>query len=78
MIAYTPSEFVFKMFKRKRCPKCGSGLTHYLKKEYIGVKFSIVTGCSNDTDQYFDMYCCQNCSIEYSLQDLMNYQGGNK
>ena len=72
--AFTWDELTFKLFGKKRCPKCGGKMKYFYKEHYVGKGTTelghLISGGQDDYRRDI-WYRCLKCNKEYSLQELM-------
>jgi hypothetical protein len=72
---FTISEFIYLLFKKKRCPKCGAIMEK--KREYRSVEGRKINSKADPffvsnakvKDYYYSFYC-QQCGSCYTIKEL--------
>ncbi len=73
---FTPQEFFYFLFKKKKCPRCGGHLVKNKcseivdgNKYYADVKKSLFLH-RNEVKRYFYVFTCENCGQKFPLEQL--------
>ena len=75
--SFTPKELFYKLFKRKRCPKCNGKLVEVHEKEFKGIEKN--TRSARMHSHYADehevykvdiLYKCTDCHCVYTIEEL--------
>ena len=84
-VSYSMEEYTFKelgyiLFRRKKCPLCGSKLKKNVEKVYEGRGFESIGGLGMynprlkfRADKYLLVryYCCSHCNKKYRVSELV-------
>lgn len=73
---YHVNEVLYKWFRKKKCPVCGSKLIYSPEEEYLGKQrlrndpSDGFFGVIRDTYMIYHRYFCEKCQKYFSLEEL--------